>query len=329
VTVSAAEARNRPITVGAVTVLPGSSRRSEIPVASLPTGTWLSLPVAIVNGRRPGPTVWLSGVVHGDEINGVAIIRQVMGRLDPQHLQGAVIAVPIVNVFGFVNESRYLPDRRDLNRSFPGSPRGSLAARLAHLVMTEVVEQSDLGIDLHTAAGHNVNIPHIRGDMTDPATRRLATTFGAPFLLHARLRDGSLREAAVRRGKQVLVYEGGQIHRFDAGVIDVGVAGILRTLQSLEMGSWDDLPAPDPSRVAMSSSWVRSRRGGIADILVDLGEHVGQGEPVAVIADAFGSKPTEVRARFDGWVIGRTLNPLVGHGDPLVHLAADAGSLQT
>ncbi|MGH8874412.1 MAG: succinylglutamate desuccinylase/aspartoacylase family protein [Acidimicrobiia bacterium] len=320
---SRAEGRNAPITVGDQTVDPGGTRRFDLPVARLPTGTWESLPVAVVNGRRPGPNVWLSGAIHGDELNGVEIIRRVLRRLDARRLRGAVLAVPIVNVFGFINESRYLPDRRDLNRSFPGSPRGSLASRLANLFLTQVVEQCQVGIDLHTAAGHRVNVPQVRIDLDDPDTRRLGEAFGAPFVIHARLRDGSLREAATGRGIKVLLYEAGQVRRFDEDAIESGVAGVLRTLSALDMGAWDGLPAPGRPVTLRKTTWVRARRGGIANLEVELGAWVDRGRVLGTISDAFGSRPTRVKATADGWVIARTLYPLVGQGDALVHIGAE------
>jgi uncharacterized protein len=318
--VPTAEPRNVPIRVGTETIEPGRSRTFDLPVARLPTGTWLSLPVRVVNGRYPGPNLWLSGAVHGDEINGVEIVRRLVPRIQARSLRGAVIAVPIVNLFGFVGETRYMPDRRDLNRSFPGSSRGSLASRLAHLFMTEVVEHCDVGIDLHTATGHRVNLPQIRADLDDPHTRRLAEAFGAPFVINARLRDGSLRASATRAGRTVLLYEAGQAHRFDDSAIDTGVDGVLRVMEALGMGSWDVPKARRPVEVT-KTTWVRARRGGIADLEVHLGDRVERGDVVAVIGDALGSRPTRVKAPASGWVIAATQNPLVSPGDALVHLA--------
>jgi predicted deacylase len=322
--VSKADPRNVPITVGDITVPPGKRAQFDLPAARLPTGTWMSLPVSIVNGRRPGPTIWLSGAVHGDEINGVAIIRRVMGRIVPSRLRGAVLAVPIVNVFGFINESRYLPDRRDLNRSFPGSSRGSLAARLAHLFLTEIVGHCDLGIDLHTAAGHRINHPQVRGDLSDPQTRELAVAFGAPFLIDAKVRDGSLRQAAAEQGKPILVYEAGQVQRFDENAIATGVDGIFRLMESLGMGSWDAPPVPAPPIEIGHTSWVRARRGGIAELECEMGELIDKGTTIATISDSFGAKRSKVTAPMGGWVIAQTQNPLVSQGDALVHVAAAA-----
>ena len=314
------------VTVGGNVVAPGNSATLELKVARLPTSGWSSLPVAVVNGKRSGPTIWLSGAVHGDEINGVSIIRQAISAISADDLAGTVIAVPVVNIFGFVNESRYLPDRRDLNRSFPGSKRGSLAAQLASLFMTEVVDRCEVGIDLHTASGHRINTPQIRCGIADRKTAFLGKAFGAPFVLDAKVRSGSLREAATKRGKRVLVYEAGQVHRFDTEACRFGVAGVLRILEALKMGNWGIGKPSIPVRTIRTSSWVRALKSGIADIPVELGQAVKVGTPLATISDAFGSKPTVIKARAAGWVIAKTQNPLVSRGDSLVHVAAQKGA---
>jgi len=315
---------NEPITVGDVTVQPGRKIQIELPFARVVTGATESLPVKVINGRSAGPNLWLSATIHGDELNGLQIIRRVLKEIDAKTLRGAVIAVPIVNPLGFTIESRYLPDRRDLNRSFPGSARGSTASRLAHLFMEQVVAQCMVGIDLHTATNHRINAPQVRANLDDPTTLKLARAFGAPFSIHARLRDGSLRQAAVERGKTMLVYEGGQAHRFDEEAIEVGVIGVMRTLRS--MGMIDArLPRVRPTRLIRRTRWTRARRGGIAELEVRLGEHVTKGQEVAAISDAFGMRPTQVKATETGWVIAQSLRPLVNSGDSLVHIAAARG----
>lgn len=315
-----------PLTIGDVTIAAGASERFELPVARLPTGSWASLPVQVVRGRRDGPTVWISGVIHGDEIVGVEVIRRVLPFLDRRRLAGTVIAVPIVNVFGFIDGSRYLPDGRDLNRSFPGSSRGSLASRLASLFLSEIVDHADVGIDLHTAAGHRVNHPQVRGDLEDPETRRLVEAFGAPMMMTAKLRDGSLRQTATERGKKVLLYEAGQVHRFDPEAVTVGVSGTLRTLEALGMGEWPELGPPQPTIELHQSRWVRARRGGIVNLDNVLGQQVAEGDVLATIADAFGQRPTKVRAPMDGWVIAQTQHPVVSQGDALFHVGSEVAA---
>jgi predicted deacylase len=313
-------ADNRPITIGDHRIEPGRSRRFDLPVARLPTGTWESIPVALVNGRRAGPHVFLSGAIHGDELNGVEIVRRVLKHLDARKLAGAVVAVPVVNVFGFVNQSRYLPDGRDLNRSFPGSNRGSMAARLAHLFLNTVIADCQVGVDLHTAAGHRINAPQVRADLDDPETLRLAGAFGAPYVIHARVRDGSLRQAAIERGMKVLVYEAGSVQRFQEAPIAAGVSGVLRVLEALGMGSWN-VPAHDAPVEIRKTAWVRATRGGIATVDVRLGETVEAGQAVATIGDALGGRPIGVKTGLTGHVIALTQNPMVSMGDALVHVA--------
>lgn len=316
--------RNVAITVGERTISPGRTARFDLPFARLPTGTQASLPVAVINGRYAGPHVWVSGAIHGDELNGVEIVRRLLRRIEARRLRGAVLAVPIVNVFGFLNESRYLPDRRDLNRSFPGSSRGSLANRLAGLFMSQIVSQCTVGIDLHTATNHRTNLPQIRADLDDPDAVDLAGAFGAPFAIHARLRDGSLRQAATEKGIKVLLYEAGQAHRFDEDAIGGGVDGVLRVLARLDMGEFE-VPSAQPVRTVRRTSWLRARRGGIANLDVTLGQQVNEGEVLGSIADSFGVRPTRIRTNVAGWVIARSLNPLVAPGDALVHLATEVG----
>ncbi len=312
------------ITLGETEIPPGVRVDTEIPVARLPTGTWLSLPVAVLNGVRPGPRVWIDAAIHGDEVNGLEIIRQVLPKIDPARLGGALFAVPMVNVFGFIHQIRYLPDRRDLNRCFPGSPRGSLAARLAHLFMREIVARCEYGIDLHTGSLHRTNLPQVRADLTDPETRRMAVAFGAPLVYGAKGIRGSLRNAARRRGVHVLVYEGGEPLRFDEETIAVGVRGILRMLAAL--GMWDGPLAELPEPVeAVEARWLRASRSGIFHLEASLGERVKRNRIVGRISESLSSRERPVKASFDGVIIGFTNNPLVYRGDALVHLARIAG----
>ncbi|MGH9243508.1 MAG: succinylglutamate desuccinylase/aspartoacylase family protein [Acidimicrobiales bacterium] len=313
--------RNEPITVGGVTVPPGRRHNLEIPVAKLPTDTSLSLPVAVVNGLRPGPTVWLNAAIHGDEINGVEIIRQLLRLLRPRELHGTVIAVPIVNVFGFVNETRYLPDRRDLNRAFPGSPRGSLTAQLAHLFMSEIVSRCQYGIDYHTGTGHRTNLPQLRVDLSVPDMWRLAGAFGPPVVVHAAHRDGSLRAVCAKRGIPLVVYEGGEAHRFNDDAIRIGIEGTLRVLAALGMRTDNDIAQGDSPLFIRRTQWERARRSGIIRIDVYPGQLVQRGDQIGVMADAFGAANRAVRAPITGVVLGYSRNPIVSQGDALVHLA--------
>jgi predicted deacylase len=302
----------------------GQRRRLEIPVARLPTGTALSLPVTVVRGKEPGPTVWLSGAVHGDEINGTEIIRQVLKEVVPARLHGTVIAVPIVNVYGFIERSRYLPDRRDLNRSFPGSPGGSLASRLAHLFLEQIVSLCSHGIDYHTGAGHRANLPHLRADLEDPEVRRLAEAFAAPLLFDAVRIKGSLRAAAYRRKIPILVFEGGEPLEFAPEVISEGVEGTLRVMAALGMIA--DAPPPrHPRALATAARWVRAGRSGILHLETELGRTVAKGEVLGWISDPFSSRRRSVRAPFTGMICAATTTPLVYQGDAILRLAKVEG----
>lgn len=312
--------RAAPLEVGGQLVAPGERLRFDLPAALLPTGTQLQIPITVVNGMKAGPRLWLSAAVHGDELNGVEIIRRVLDRLKDPLRTGAVIAVPIVNVFGFIGQSRYLPDRRDLNRCFPGSPRGSLASRMAHLFMTKIVACSTHGIDLHTASLDRSNLPQVRGDMTDPQTRRVAEAFGAPAMLHSSARTGSLRAAASRRGLPAIVFEGGESQRFNEAVIDVGVRGIFSVMRELGMISKSPGGKRVPSALLKESSWIRAKRGGLLRLTVSEGATVEAGQDMGTVADPFGADGVRIRAPFRGLVIGKTNNPVVHGGDPLIHL---------
>lgn len=309
--------------IGNVRVRAGSAKEVELPITRLVTGGDVSLPVRVVHGREPGPTVWVNAAIHGDEVMGVEVIRQAVATLSARTLRGTLVAVPVVNVLGFMTGDRYLPDRRDLNRSFPGSARGSLASRIAHLFMTEVVSKCDVGIDLHTASDRRTNLPQIRADLDDPRTRALAEAFGAPVMLHARLRDGSLRQAARDRDATVLLYEAGEALRFEEEPIAVGVQGVRRVLAALDM--IDPLP-PDPEDSpvpveARGSAWVRARGTGILHLEVHLGDHVEEGQRLGGLSDTFGRRVRLVHADRAGIVIGLTRAPLVNAGDALVHIA--------
>ncbi len=307
--------------INGTVVAPGSRQRLELPVARLPTHTMMSLPITIINGVQSGPRLWLSAAIHGDEINGVEIIRQVLAQVEPKQLSGTLIAAPIVNVFGFIEQSRYLPDRRDLNRSFPGSPRGSLAARLAHLFMQEVVSRCSHGIDLHTASHYRTNWPHIRANLQDVETCRCAQAFGTPLVIHAATRDGSLRQAAAQRGIPILLYEAGEALRFDQDAIQMGVDGALRVMSLLEM---IPLKAPPPAMAPLAvtdTKWVRTPSSGILHTDITLGQRVSKKQKLGFVADAFGDKSVKIAAPCEGIVIGSTQNPLVSQGDGVFHIA--------
>jgi len=310
-----------PITVGGVDIVPGTRQRVEIPVAHLATQTPIYLPVTVVHGRRPGHRLWLSAAIHGDELNGLEIISRVLDHLDARRLRGSVIAVPIINVFGFLQQQRYLPDRRDLNRSFPGTARGSLAARIAHLFMSEIVDRATHGLDLHTASNHRTNLPQTRANLSDPESRKMAELFGAPVMVHGEAPQGSLRWAVARRKKPIVVYEAGEPQRYNDEAIRVGVRGVMRVIRGLDILRQTKPMRTLTVREAQRTQWVRARRSGLLKLSIKLGDTVKARDRLGVINDAFGDTHTEVRAPHDGLVIGHTHNPLVNQGDGIFHLA--------
>jgi len=312
-----------PLVINGITIAPGSKVTIDLPLGRLYTHTPMTIPVHVISGKKPGPRLFVSAAIHGDEINGVEIIRRFLKLPALKRIKGTIIAVPIVNVHGLINHSRYLPDRRDLNRSFPGSEKGSLAARLAHLFMREIVANSTHGIDLHTGAIHRSNLPQIRANLDNSETETLARAFDVPVIISSNLRDGSLREAAAEYGIPMLLYEAGEALRFDEVSIRAGVKGItnvMRTLEMLPPGRSKSKKHKEPV-VARSSSWARAPDSGILRAMVPLGARVKKNTLLGVVADPFGETEANVYSGFNGIVIGRTNLPLVNEGDALYHIA--------
>lgn len=305
--------------IGGVRVAPGERVSISLPVARLHTSTELTMPVRVVRGKSEGPTLFVCAAIHGDEINGVEIIRRLLRLKSLNRLRGTLIAVPVVNVFGFVAHSRYLPDRRDLNRSFPGAETGTLAGRLADLFMKEIVAKSTHGIDLHTGSRRRTNLPHVRTRFEDRESKRLAVAFGAPVVLNSSLREGSLREAATRANLPLIVYEGGEDLRFDEWAIRSGLRGVRSVMRTLGM-----IPGePKPSRpfLAKGSRWVRAPMGGIFRAGTTLGARVKRGQRLGTISEPFSENEIEVTSASAGIVIGANMLPLVNEGDQLYHVA--------
>ena len=307
--------------IGGARIAPGACATVDLPVSVLSDHTPVTMSVHVRHGRRPGPIVFLSAGIHGDEVIGVEIIRRVLNTPTLSSLKGTLLAVPIVNTFGFINRSRYLPDRRDLNRVFPGSTSGSLAARLANQFLTEIVARSDLGIDLHSAAVHRTNYPQIRISPDDPKMEELATVFGAPIVMRSALRDGSLRHAARALEKDILLFEAGEALRFDELSVRAGVAGILRILHHLGMLSSKGISKPKaPPQFCASSTWLRAPMGGLLRIYKAEGDLVARGDVLALVSDPFGEKEKAIKAPFGGIVVGRAVMPMVNEGDAVFHL---------
>lgn len=316
-------ALNKPISIGDHVVKPGQRANINLPVADLYTSTPLSMPLQVICGRRPGPVMFVSAAIHGDELNGVEIIHRLLKRKELSSIKGTLLAVPIVNVHGFLNQSRYLPDRRDLNRSFPGSAKGSIAARLAHLFYTQVVSKAEYGIDLHTGALNRSNLPQIRGNLDDPDTLALAKAFGVPVIVNANIRDDSLRDCAAEIGMPVLIYEAGEALRFDELSIRAGLRGILNVMRAIGMLAARRHPSKQSSPVlARSTSWARAPASGIVTTQVQLGSSVTKGQILAKISDPLGDAEEKLISPFDGIVIGRSNLPLAHEGDALFNVAA-------
>lgn len=310
-----------PFQLGGEAVPPGARLTVELPVARLYTSNEMTLPVQVIHGRRPGPVLFVSAAVHGDEINGVEIIRRLLAGKTLNNLRGTLLAVPVANPFGFIQRARYLPDRRDLNRSFPGSAKGSLASRLAHLFMSEIGKRCDFGIDLHTGSNFRSNLPQIRSSLDDPKTLELAAAFGAPIVVPSELREGSLREAVAALGKPVLVYEGGEALYFNEAAIKVGLRGIVNVLRHVGMLPASKRKKPHEPIVTDRSSWVRAMTSGLFSRRVQLGDLVKRGATIGTLSDPLGDDREEVKAPFSGVVIGQLNLPLAHEGDALIHLA--------
>ncbi len=314
--------KRNPITVGDITVQPGERATIDLPIAQLYTHTEMSLPVHVVHGKKDGPVLFVSAAIHGDEINGVEIVRRLLKLKLLNNLKGTLIAIPIVNVYGFINRSRYLPDRRDLNRSFPGSYSGSLASHLARLFMDEIVAKCSHGIDIHSGSGHRINLPQIRATLDDPEVERLANAFGAPVIVNARLRDNSLREAVIDKGIPMLLFEGGESLRFNEHPIAIGLKGVVSVMRALGM-----LPAKTRKKmvqpvIVKATSWVRANKSGIIHSAVPLGSVVKKNQVMAYIIDPIGDNEEKLLAPFEGIVIGCLNLPLVHKGDAIFHLAS-------
>ncbi len=318
---SAKPKRQGPFEFGGQTVQPGTTEQIDLAVARLPVGVPLSMPVVVVHGRYEGPRLFVCAAIHGDEINGIEVCRTLI-QTDPTHLHGTLLVIPVVNAFGFVDQSRYLPDRRDLNRSFPGSARGSLASQLAHLFVTEVLARSDFGIDLHTGSHHRTNLPQIRADLHDEETRRLAEAFGAPVFLHSKFRPGSLRHAASKAGVRTLLFEAGEPLRFNDEAIKIGKRGVARVMTALGMRPRRLARLRHSSVEVGRHSWLRAPASGMLRLTVKVGDVVTARQQLGVISDPYGRHEVRVRSPGDRLVIGHALNPSVNRGDGIFHLGA-------
>lgn len=308
--------------IGNVKMGPGESREVDLLIGKQYDFTEIHMPVKVIRGKKDGPRLFVSAAVHGDEVNGVEIIKRLLQLKALNSINGTLLCVPIVNVFGFNSLDRYLPDRRDLNRCFPGSSNGSLASRLAHLFVKEIVNNCTHGIDLHTGSRHRKNLPQIRACLTVKGTKRLAHEFDVPVILDADIINGSLRQVAFERKMPYLVFEGGEPLRYDEIAIRSGLAGIVSVMRALGMITGRSRRTRKVrSFIAKGSYWVRAPHGGILIIKRRLGSIIKKNELLGVVSDPLGNDNIEVRAKKKGIIICHAQLPLVNRGDAIFNVA--------
>lgn len=310
-----------PFVLGSSSILAGSRAVVDIPFGKLYTHTELNIGAHVIHGRQDGPTLLITAALHGDEINGVEICRRLLKLPRINQLKGTLIVVPIVNTYGFVQQSRYLPDRRDLNRSFPGSGKGSLGSRMAYQFTEQILSKCSHAIDLHTGAIHRANLPQVRASAKDKIALRMAEVFNAPIIIKAASREGTMRGTANSLGIPILLYEAGEALRFDEQSIKVGVRGILNVMTDLGMLRAGRKKPNTQSLFSKKSSWVRAEHDGIARYYVGLGQTVKPGDTLAHIYSPYSDFEVAVEASFAGIVIGRNNLPLVNEGEALFHIA--------
>jgi predicted deacylase len=310
------------IEIGGETILGGETKHIELQTVRLYNDSQMTIPIYVKRGKKPGPIIFVSAAIHGDELNGIEIISRVINSPKLRYLRGTLIAVPIVNGYGMLHQNRYLPDRRDLNRCFPGSEKGSQASRLAHLFIKEIVSKCDYGIDLHTGAIHRSNLPQIRANLDDKVTFGMAHAFGVPVMINANLRDGSLRQCAGELGIPMLLFEAGEALRFDEMSIRSGASGVFNVLSHLGM-----LNPRKPKKtkveplVARKSGWVRAPDSGLVIHKKKLGDNVEKDEVIAIIKTPLGKISAKVLSNASGIIIGKQNIPLVHEGEAIYHIA--------
>ncbi|MFT5703508.1 MAG: putative deacylase [Rickettsiales bacterium] len=301
----------------------GERKRISINVATLYDFTEVNIPIEVIRGKEDGPTLFISACIHGDEINSVEIVKRLLSHKSIKNLKGTLIAIPIVNVFGFNDKSRYLPDRRDLNRCFPGTEKGSLASQIAYKFTNEIVKKSDYGIDLHTGAIHRNNLPQIRACLDDPRTKELAQMFNVPVLINSDIRDGSLRQSARELNIPVVLFEGGEALRFNEKIATSALQGILSLMCKIGMLSNNDYRPIKKKEtfIARSSYWVRAPHSGTIILKKKLGDYVKKNQLIGIISDPFGQHKFKVTSNYEGIIIGLVTLPLLNNGDAIAHIA--------
>lgn len=300
-------------------IYPGDRSYIEMDIARLPSGTKIHLPVHIFRSKNPGPVVLLSGGLHGDEVNGIEIVRRILDKKIHQKIVcGSVIAMPIINMYGFINFSRDVPDGKDVNRSFPGKEDGSLASIVAHTITTKILPEIDFGIDFHTGGASRTNWPQIRYEEGDLLAKEISDAFAAPFTLNSAVIKGSFREAAKELGKTVVVFEGGETLRIDSKTVEEGIRGINRVLHHFGM-----LPhsiKPRKAQYFKESQWVRAEVSGLFRHKRESGQKVKAGQTIGYISSPINEYSAKVKSPVDGHIIGHNNFPLVHKGDALFHI---------
>ncbi len=306
-------------------ILPGETKKIDVNIAKLPSHSSIDISITVSRAQKDGPVLLLSGGLHGDEINGIEIVRRIIEQDYHIPERGTVICIPIINVYGFIHFSRYVPDGKDVNRSFPGNKNGSLAARIAYYLVHEVLPKIDYGIDFHTGGADRTNYPQVRGMMTDATNKMLAKVFNAPFTLHSNFRPKSLRQTASKIGKHILVYEGGESSRFDEFAIKQGIDGTLRLMHHLKMTSHNPASTVKNHHI-QNTSWVRARASGLFQSEVVSGQKVLKNQLTGYITDPFGDFKVPLKSPATGYVIGLNNNPIVHQGDAVIHIGVSKNS---
>ena len=300
-------------------VLAGESQNCELVITESYSSRNVAIPVRVCRGKKPGPTVFVTAALHGDELNGTGAIRGLLSDPDWGIDAGTVLLVPVLNVLGFERHSRYLPDRRDLNRCFPGNASGSMASRLAKKIFDAIVRRCDYGVDLHTAAVRRTNFPNVRGDLDNEQCERLAQAFGAGIILHGKGPKGSFRREATANGCPTIVVEGGEVWKVESSVADCMVRGVNNVLIELGVKS-GEVETPTKQAVIRKTKWIRAERGGFMSMHVAPGDTVVEGQAIASNSNLFAEDSNRLFAPFAGIVIGMTTLPAVQPGEPVVHI---------
>ena len=311
----------KPLVINGIDVLPGTNVDISLKIARLPTHTEIELPVYVMRGIEDGPVLLVTSSLHGDEVNGTETLRRMIRNKSLIPQKGTVIVMPVVNVYGFLLQTRALPDGKDLNRSFPGTKGGSLASRLAHIMLTHIVQHIDFGIDLHTGGARRTNFPQVRCDFERKEVLDLANAFGAPFLINSKEIPGSFRRSATKLGKAMIVFEGGESQRFDEPSICGAMEGIRRVMAHL--GMVEDSISPNKSIILAKSTWIRARISGMFIPFVISGEKVAKGQVIAQLGDPFGETTFGIKAPFDGYIIGLNNQPVINAGDAVLHIGIE------